>query len=371
MASLGPRDTRDFTVFTGVDATELAKLSLQDGTTAQAVVSLLEAGYGALNVELNNDPLYSSLWSFTNDPQVSYRVGTNMTFGDRTEYARPDPQRAAMEGHMLPLKGYDMALGWTWDYLRDAYMGQIEADIASSINAARDKVRAVTLTKLITKTDATGSANGLGAAGISPGFATTAASTGVDFLPPSYAGTAFATTHEHYAIGATTLTAAQFVTNMKNLREHGHKAPFTLLISPTDSATVSALTTFVAISDPRIAQYSSTTAIVNSATAPENAIGYLTDSQAWVVPVDGWPANYTFMFKSYGPNSPLNPLRVRVRRGETSLRVIAFPDPNKGTSPANPLGTLIGFTEFGVGVNDRTDGVPHYSNSSWADGTVS
>ena len=371
MASLGPRDTRDFTVYTGVDATELAKLSLQDGTTIQSVVSLLEAGYSALNLDINNDPLYSSLASFTNDPQVSYRTGTNMTFEQRTEYARPDPQRATLEGHMLPILGYDMQLGWTWDYLRNAYSAQIDADIASSINAARDLVRVKVLGKLITKTDTTGANNGLGAAGISPGFATTAASTGVDFLPPSYAGASFATTHEHYAIGAASLTAAQFVTNASNLKEHGHVAPFTLLISPTDEATVKALATFVLLGDSRIAQYASTATLANPAGAPIGAIGYLSDSAAWVVPVIGWPANYTFMFKSYGANSPLNPLKVRVGRGENALRVIAFPDPNKGTSPTNPIGTLMGWTEFGVGVNDRTDGVPHRSNAAWADGTVS
>lgn len=371
MASLGPRDTRDFTVYTGVDATELAKLSLQDGTTIQSVVSLLEAGYSALNLSINNDPLYSSLWSFTTDPQVSYRTGTNMAFEQRTEYARPDPQRATLEGHMLPILGYDMQLGWTWDYLRNAYSAQIEADIASSINAAVDLVRAKVLTKTITKTDTTGAANGLGAAGISPGFATTAGSTGVDFLPPSFAGTSFATTHEHYAIGATTLTAAQMVTNAANLKEHGHRAPFNLLVSSLDEATFRALGTFVPISDPRIAQYSSTSVLANSNGAPEGAIGYLSDSAAWVIPVIGWPQNYTFMFKSYGPNSPLNPLKVRVGKGESALRVIAFPDPNKGTSPTNPIGTLMGWTEFGVGVNDRTDGVPHRSNAAWADGTVS
>lgn len=370
MASLGPRDTRDFTVWTGVDATELAKLSLQDGTTGATVMSLLESGLAAVNLEINNSSLYSSLWSVGDSVEVFYRTGTNMAFGEREEYSRPDAQRAEMEGHMLPIKDYDIALGWTWDYIRKAYMPRIEADIASVLNAARDLTRQKVLGRLLAKTDDTGQSKGLGTTGISPGFATTAASTGVDFTPPTFAGNVFANTHEHYAIGATSITDAQFVTNMKNLREHGHRGPYDLLISVTDEGTVRALGAgvFIPNVDPTITQNSASATLTNL--GPEY-IGYLANSYARVRVVDGMPANYTVMFKSYGANSPLNPLRVRLGKGESSLRFVAFPDPGSGTSPANPLGTLMGWTEFGVGVNDRTAAVPHRSNASWADGTAS
>jgi hypothetical protein len=42
-------------------------------------------------------------------------------------------------------------------------------------------------------------------------------------------------------------------------------------------------------------------------------IGAISDFRVWVVP--GMPDNYGFGFKSYGPNNPRNPLRVRVPEG--------------------------------------------------------
>jgi hypothetical protein len=59
--------------------------------------------------------------------------------------------------------------------------------------------------------DESGSINGLSATGLSPGFATAAASTGVDFTPPSYGGSTFTSDHEHYvAIAGGAFTAAVF-----------------------------------------------------------------------------------------------------------------------------------------------------------------
>ena len=367
MALIGGRDTRDFVVWTGVDATELKKLSLKDGTTMDAVTGLLAGALAGVSAEINGDPLYSSLMSPTSSPEVSYRMGTGTTMQPRSEYSRPERARGEVDGHMLPRQAFDKALGWTWDYLRGAYSAQIEADIAVAVEAVRTLARTKILTRLITKTDDSGAAKGLGSSGYSPGFATTAASTNVDFTPPTYAGVDFANTHEHYAIGGSSITSAQMVTNMKNLREHGHNGPFDLLISSTDEATVAAFTDFVAAGDPLV-NLGSSAAVVN---LPPGYIGYLKSSYARVRVVNGWPANYTFMFKSYGSNSPLNPLRVRVAEGESALRFQAFPEPNSGVSPANPLGTLIVWGEFGVGVGDRTNGVPHRNNAAWADGTVS
>jgi hypothetical protein len=367
MALIGGRDTRDFVVWTGVDATELRKLTLKDGTTMEAVTGLLAGALQGASNEINSDPLYSSLMSTTSSPEVVYRMGSGTTMQVRSEYSRPERARGEVDGHMLPLIAYDKALGWTWDYLRNAYSVQIEADIAAAVEAVRSVARTKILTKLITKTDDSGTAKGLGSGGYSPGFATTAASTAVDFTPPSFAGVDFANTHEHYAIGGSSITSAQMVTNMKHLREHGHNGPYDLLISSTDEATVVAFTDYVAASDPLV-NLGTSAAVVN---LPGGYIGYLKSSYARVRVVNGWPANYTFMFKSYGANSPLNPLRVRVGEGESALRFQAFPEPNSGTSPANPLGTLIVWGEFGVGVGDRTNGVPHRNNAAWADGTAS
>ena len=367
MANIGGRDTRDFVVWTGVDAPQLLKESLQDGTNLLTVTNLLTGALNGIAAEVQNDPVYSSVWSMADSPIVSYRMGADFSFEDHTEYSRPSRSRAEVDGHMLPLKSYDLGLGWTWDYLRNAYTAQIEADIQSTVNAARKLVRTRLLNRILARTDDSGASKGLGAGGYSPGFATTAASTNVDFSPPEFAGTTFANTHEHYAAAGTSLTSANAIVAMKNLREHGHAGPYDLWISATDEATYRAFTDFVSASDPLVTQ-GSTTALVS---LPPGYIGYLKDSYARVRIVDGFPTNYWFMFKSYGANNAANPIRLRVGRGESALRFVAFPDPNAGASPASPLGTLIAWTEFGVGVGDRTNGTLRYNQSSWADGTAS
>ena len=126
----GPRDTSSLVMLTGWDATELQNFQLQDGTTYEQVVAELNAVLNALNNEVNNDPLWATLCSFTDIPEVDYRMGASNGMQRHTEYGRPDAARAVVEGHMLPLLSWDRMLGWTWDYLREARLSQVRADIA-------------------------------------------------------------------------------------------------------------------------------------------------------------------------------------------------------------------------------------------------
>ena len=82
------------------------------------------------------------------------------------------------------------------------------------------------------------------------------------------------------------------------------------------------------------------------------------------------PQYYGVGFKSYGPNSSMNPLRVRLEKGFTRPQVIAMPDPRSG-SGAYPLQEIMLYTEMGVGVADRTAGTLRYvNNAAWSDGTA-
>ena len=50
-------------------------------------------------------------------------------------------------------------------------------------------------------------------------------------------------------------------------------------------------------------------------------------------------------------------------------QAIAMPNPN--SAGRYPLQDIMLFTEFGVGVNDRTAGTTQYTNNgTWADGTA-
>lgn len=366
----GPRDTMSLVMLTGWDATALQNWQLQDGTSIADVTARLNGALGALNAEFSSG-LWASLVSFTDRPDTEYRVGASNGMQLHTEYGRPDAARAETEGHMLPYQKFDRALGWTWDYLEDARMEQLEADIADAIKDVRDTYRQKILRRLLKRGDDSGVNQGLGSGGLSPGFATAASATGVDFTPPTYGGVAFDANHEHYVgIAGGAFTAAVFQTARTTLREHGHEPPYEFIIGPTDETTVKGLSGFVradaswvapgALQDRVIFQ----DAEISPGVYP---IGAIDDFRIWVV--SGVPQYYGFGWKSYGGLSQRNPLRIRLAKGLTRPAAMAASDPRNG-SPAHPLQYMMLRFNFGVGVGDRTNGTARYvNNATWADGT--
>lgn len=367
----GPRATDSLVMLTGWDATELQNFRLQDGATYAQVVAQMNAALGALNAEFANDALWASLVSFTDQPEVEYRVGSSNGFEVHTEYGRPDSKRAATDGHMLPLLPYDRKLGWTWDYLRKARLSQIQADVADAIKDARDIWRQKILGRLLQRGDDSGAAKGLGSTGYSPGFATAAASTSVDFIPPAFGGTSFDANHEHYvAIAGGAYTAAVFQDAYDELREHGHEPPFTFLIGPSDRTTVVGLTGFTKAASQLVRPGSTQDIAVAGSVASMWAVYLGSIEEFEVYEVRGIPQYYGFGYKSYGPRSQRNPIRVRLQKGANTMQVTAMPDPAAG-SGLDPLHNLMLFTEFGAGIADRTAGTARYvNNATWADGAA-
>lgn len=359
----GRRDTASLVMLTGWDATALKNFQLEDGTSYASVVAMLNAGLAGLNAEFAGDWL-TGLYSITDQPDLEYRVGTSNGMGLHTEYSPPDAKRAETEGHMLPKRRLDRMLGWTWLYMQEARMSQIEADIADALKDVRDERRQRILRRLLKRGDDSGTALKLGSAGYSPGFATAAASTAVDYTPPANAGTSFDSDHEHYVgIAGGVFTNAVFTDAYDELREHGFDAPFDFLIGPSDRAVVEALSKFTASADNLIL-YGSTQ---DRARVPSDYIG--TIEHFMVREVRGMPQYYGVGYKTFGRLSQRNPLRIRVHKGESAFRAMAMPHPNAGTGII-PLQNLMLYTEFGVGVADRTNGTARYvNNATWADGT--
>lgn len=374
MANLGVRDTRELVMLTGWDATALKNFELADGTTFDVIVNEMRVALNGVSNELYNDPLWSALVSYTDRPDVEYRVGSSNGMDKFTEYGRPDPKRAASEGHMLPLEAFDRALGWTWNYLRDARMYQIEADIADAVKDVRDKWRVKLLTRVLQRGDDSGANKGLGTGGYSTGFATAAANTNVDFTPPSFGGKTFDSDHNHYLDetgGAMTL--AYFQAMREHLREHGHEPPYEFITGSSDMAAIKALDDFIPVGKLNV-NYGAMQDLATLSGATDSNGGYyigaIEDFNVRVV--NGMPQYYGFAWKPYGRNSQRNPLRIRVHK-DYPLRpnIMAFPDPRSGAGAAFPLQWMMFFFEFGVGVGDRTNGVTIYNNNAtWADGTA-
>jgi hypothetical protein len=151
---------------------------------------------------------------------------------------------------------------------------------------------------------------------LAPALRPTPASTGVDFIPPSYAGTTFTSAHEHYvpdAGGAFTL--AIFQDAAAELREHGHEPPYEFLISPADETVVTAISPgFLSVNEALVnagilaAQVNFSGATVNG----KRPIGAISDFRVWVVP--GMPDNYGFRVQVLRAEQPAQPV-ARARAG--------------------------------------------------------
>jgi hypothetical protein len=358
-------------MLTGWDPTELAKYELDDGTSVLDVFNRLTAALGVASAELSGG-IWGQLVTFTDRPETSYRIGASNGFEEHTEYARPDPKRAATEGHMIPYKEYDRALGWTYDYLtKHARMNDVEADIIDAVNDAKNNWRLRILGRLLKRGDDTGAAAGLGSTGESPGFATTAGSTGVDYTPPSYGGASFSDTHEHYVAVTGGWADTTFTDIAAELREHGHEAPYTVIASGADEAQIRGLTGFIPTGTSIVSYGVGTTlaAMSGDPIAPGvYPIGVNGNCVIYIVP--GMPQYYGFGWKAYGPLSQRNPLLVRLWKGQRTINIMGVNDPSNG-SPAHPLQYMMLKMDFGVGVNDRTNGTPRYTNSNtWTDGVA-
>lgn len=369
--ALGPRDLSTLVMLTGWDATELQNFKLQDSTTYASVVAQFSSKLAALNSEFAGDWM-SGLYFLTDRPDSEYRVGASNGMEVHTEYGRPDPQRAVTEGHMLPLIPWDRMLAWTWDYLRKSRAPQLIADFDDATKDVRDTRRQRILRRLIQRGDDSGAAFDLGTAGYSPGFATDEASTSVDFDPPDYGGAAFANTHEHYVgIDGGVFTNDVFNDVKHELREHGHEPPYEFIAGPSDEDVIKALSGFTPVAEMGI-KYGLTQdlAQVDPRDVGYGAyfIGMINDIRIRIV--YGMPQYYGFGYKSYGRNVQRNPLHIRVTKGTNAWQCYAMTDPHGGSGQL-PLGNLMLFMEFGVGVGDRTNGTPRYVYSStWADGTA-
>jgi len=165
-ALLGPHDLKNLALPLGWDGGELAKVAFADGTSYDAVIETLLAGLELANQGLLNEPILVGLASPTAEAMVEYREGTGHGMSERTEYQRAEARRAVTGGHMLPLKSYDRALGWTYDFLRKARPAQLEADIADALDDVRSNWERALLRRFFSAAE-----NPIGAAGYDLPFA--------------------------------------------------------------------------------------------------------------------------------------------------------------------------------------------------------
>lgn len=356
MATLGPNDLKQWAVPSTWDTAYLSKVQMADGATYESFINDVTQALAVVNAGLVNDPLISGLASLTTEAAVEYRTGVSNGFEEATEYGRPDAKRGATTGHMLPLIEYDRGLGWTWMFLRKARRVQLDADIASAVQDLRDIWTKKVLTRLFKSTyDSVGS-------GKSNPFADggTADATYVPVPMPDRGGS-FAYTHNHYQ-RLDGITQANLETTVKHLWEHGHDAPYDLLVAQADIGSwtnTTNVTGYVPRPDPLL-RYGTTQDLAN---VTADFIGAIeTDYGAVRVRANARiPTKYYALYKSYGANDQRNPLRVRYNPRLGVGAILLAGDHIR----EYPLENAIMWMEFGAGVGeDRTAAVVTYNHTS-------
>jgi len=355
MATLGFGDLKDTALPTLWDETEITKARLADGRSLAAVTGDVQRGLQLLNGTLLSMPHYSGMFAVQDEMELEYIIGVDNGWKEATEYGRPDPKRGATTGHMLPIKPYDYALGWTMMYLRKARAIKLDADVRAMITDGRDLWQEALLTRFFTMEGETVGSTANASVPFCDGGTTDST-----YVPPkSPDGETFLYTHDHY-LRHDAISDANLGTSIETLQEHGHESPFDLVASRVDAASWTALTGYKAPEWPGIVYHASG---VERAGVGEVSIyfGYIeTDYgivRLWLTP--RVPTAYYGLFKTYGQGDPRDPLRVRISQ-QIGFGYNLVP----GNWTNAPTQMLLGYTEFGVGVGeDRTNAVLVYINS--------
>lgn len=235
MALIGFHDLKDSALPTLWDEDYLKKVELEDGTTLAEITREAQTALSALNAELLGMPGYSQLFAVQDNAEVEYSIGVGNVFEEASEYSAPDPTRGSTTGHMLPIKPYDMALGWTMMSLRKSRRAKLEADIRQMIVAGRALYQKAMLTRFFSS-----AANTVGTTSSDVPFADAGSADSTYVPPTSPSGEAFTSSHEHFldtsdsGITSATFDNDALSTAVEHLEEHGYGGPFMAICSRTD-----------------------------------------------------------------------------------------------------------------------------------------
>lgn len=348
MSTLGFNSLVDLAQPALVDAAYLRAVALADGQTFDEVVADIAAGLAELNRELLTGAHFGEMLSVTDEIEVEDMIDNAGGVEDATEYGVANPRRAPMTAHMLPIKPYDRAFGWTMAFLRKARQTHIDNDVRGGVRDMRDHWEKSLLTRLFkVEADKVGSI-----ANASVPFVD-AQATDTVYVPPAYKGKTFSGSHTHY-LRIATLNQAALETAVATLAEHGHTAPFEIVGSMSDIATWTAVGTFTGYKAPEWAGIVYRNATDRAAIADTtDYFGYIETrygvARLWLT--DRVPTGWFGVYKTYGQGDARNPLRVRI---DPTLgfgwRIV------DGKWVNSPLELAVAYAEFGVGVgDDRTN----------------
>lgn len=279
-------------------------------------------------------------------------------FETATEFGIPQSIR---QGTALPLgytiEDYDLRLGASWKYLRGATQAQILDRVNTALASDQKNQTEVVLDRLF---DPTVGANehATPVFGLWNGSGT--------MVPPSYMGTSFAASHQHYLVsGAASLDSEDVEVLINHLQEHGYGLePGTrilILCSHVEADVISGFRAGVVSANTKVARHD----FIPSSSAPP----YLTDQtlvgdrapdklgnlpilgsygRAWIAESPLVPPGYVAAFVTGGANSNNNVIGYRQLADSAYQGLRLIP----GIGPY-PLQDSFYQRSFGVGVRQR------------------
>jgi hypothetical protein len=328
----------------GVDVAYLQGLRTRAGVDFPRLLREIDGRLAALNTGI--DPLVAMLITPTTEEYAETSAPSAFEVDERGEYTLARPQLAEGGAHMLPLRGYDVSVGFTEDGLESMSLDNILTNVESMFLGFRRLYRRLTLSRLFSDAEIRVAAKTIVT---SPGFAGSGTGNNV-FARTSYPdGTPLPSPYSHYYRVATADLATGIRAGRDRLRKW-HKGPFDL-IAP--SAQISAITA-ISATNPQDGFVSAGSALIRQGTGASEAtvdattyLGVLFGDIRVHMEIDDFSSANIGLFKTYGALSPQNPLAWRYDRLKGRGAALRYRD-------LYPLANAVLKQDLGIGTNDRT-----------------
>ncbi len=360
MASiLGPREAVDL-VFAvgGMDAARILNFQNRNGLSSEDIIRRAAAAVGGANESVM--ARWGGVTYITNDLFARYRAGVGGTARKtpkKVEGATTDAVKGTLSGHMLPIENLTDKLAWSWEWLRDAYEAQIDADCQEVADSFRYVCEVQFLNRIFSKTE-----NLIGSGYDVPWAIGTG--TNVNFIPPPWQDNQFSSSHTHF-IAIAGSTAADLKSNrnnmIKELRHHGVEGTLAQFVSEADIDSWAAVEGFVEVNPANVQIVTGGSSAVRFVTGqlegvPGELFGFFKTNRGVVelryLPLI--PTGFSWMTKSYGVNAVENGLAVRVH---PSTPFGLIPDVMLTKSVTPKLEAIDLKATHGIGINRRINGV--------------
>lgn len=337
-------DTRFIDLPAGIDEAYLRGLRTRAGVDFPAILRMLDQRLGALNTTL--DPLVASLIYPTTDVMAESTPPVAFQIDERGEYTLARPQLADVGATMLPIRGYDVSMGFTEDGLELMSLSRIEVQVDSVLLGWRRLYRRKAFERLFSDLEMRVD---IRTAATSPGFAGSGTGSNV-FTPTTYPdGTAIPGGYTHYYRIAAAALAAGLLTVVQQIRKwnpppYDLAAPQAMLDLITAINPGNPTNGFVSAGSALVRQGTGLSeAMVDSATY----LGVLFGDVRVHMAITDFSSPDIAIYKSYGNLDSRNPLAWRYDAVKGRAATVR-------SRSLYPLDQSVVRQDFGLGVNNRT-----------------